>query len=364
MRRIRLARSATIAGKPHGALRATAPREMSTREFTEVAAAVILRADGGFLLGRRAAGTFYPGYWEFPGGKCEPGEPAACALARELEEELGIRVRHCEPWIVRTHAYPHANVRLHFFRVRAWSGEIAPRVHAALAWQRAGAVTVAPVLPANAPVLRALSLPDFYAITHAGEIGIPSQLAALDAAIAAGVRMVQLREPLLSGGARRAFAVALVEKCHAHGVRVLVNSGAPIGADSGADGLHLSSARLMACRERPAAPWVAASCHDERELAWAAALGLDFVVLGPVRRSASHPQRAGMGWERFGALIRGYPLPVYALGGMRAEDAGRARSLGAQGIAAIRAAWAPGGAAYSPLSTSPESGRASGSGMR
>ena len=57
-------------------------------KVTHVAAAVIERADGQFLLGQRAADTFYPGYWEFPGGKVEPGETAREALVRELREEL------------------------------------------------------------------------------------------------------------------------------------------------------------------------------------------------------------------------------------------------------------------------------------
>jgi len=307
--------------------------------FIEVAAAVLLRPDGSFLLGRRAAGTFYPGYWEFPGGKCEPGEPPAQALARELDEELGIRVREAEPWIVRTHEYPHAHVRLRFFRVRAWSGTIAARVHAALAWQRPGAVTVAPLLPANAPVLRALELPDFYAITHAGDIGIAAQLAAFDAAIGAGLKLVQVREPLLCAEERRTFAAALVARARTAGVRVLVNSDPRLAERCGADGLHLSSAALMAERERPTLAWVAASCHDERELAQAAIIGADFAVLGPVRASASHSAAAPMGWERFAALVREAPLPVYALGGMRRSDIARARALGAQGVAAIRAAW-------------------------
>jgi ADP-ribose pyrophosphatase YjhB (NUDIX family) len=56
-------------------------------KITRVAAAVILREDGSFLLGRRAPGTYYPGYWEFPGGKVEAGETPHDALVRELAEE-------------------------------------------------------------------------------------------------------------------------------------------------------------------------------------------------------------------------------------------------------------------------------------
>ena len=124
-----------------------------------------------FLLAQRPAGKVYAGYWEFPGGKVEPGEPLAAALARELHEELGIDVERAYPWIVRTYVYPHAAVRLNFFRVRAWQGEAHGKEAQRLAWQHVSALEVAPLLPANAPVLRALQLPFEYAITHAGEIG-------------------------------------------------------------------------------------------------------------------------------------------------------------------------------------------------
>ena len=85
-------------------------------KITEVAAAVIERPDGTFLLAQRPAGKPYPGYWEFPGGKIEAGESPRAALVRELREELGIEVREATPWITRVYAYTHATVRLHFRR--------------------------------------------------------------------------------------------------------------------------------------------------------------------------------------------------------------------------------------------------------
>src|SRR3990170_3749694 len=89
----------------------------------EVAAAVILRADGKFLLAQRPAKKVYAGYWEFPGGKIENGESAEQAMKRELHEELGIDVERAYPWITRDYDYAHAAVRLRFFRVVAWRGE-------------------------------------------------------------------------------------------------------------------------------------------------------------------------------------------------------------------------------------------------
>ncbi len=106
--------------------------------MVEVAAAVIQRADGSFLLAQRPQGKVYAGYWEFPGGKVEAGERAAGALARELNEELGVVVETAYPWITRVFTYPHATVRLNFFRVTWWRGEPHPREHQAIAWQPPG----------------------------------------------------------------------------------------------------------------------------------------------------------------------------------------------------------------------------------
>src|SRR5215813_13141093 len=145
-------------------------------DVIEVAAAVIQRPDGSFLLAQRPPGKVYAGYWEFPGGKAEPGEPAEQALARELHEELGIDVETAYPWITRVFTYPHGTVRLWFFRVVSWKGEPRPREEQAIAWQRAGAATVAPMLPANAPVLASLALPVEYAVTDAARWGSDAML--------------------------------------------------------------------------------------------------------------------------------------------------------------------------------------------
>jgi 8-oxo-dGTP diphosphatase len=309
------------------------------RKIVDVAAAVILREDGAFLLGRRPPGTVYAGWWEFPGGKVEAGETPHDALVRELAEELGIVVETAWPWITREHLYEHAHVRLHFFRVVRWTGELRDLQHDALEWQRTDAMTVAPMLPANAPVLAALALPDFYAISHAGEIGVDAQLAALTTALAGGLRLVQLREPALAAARRAAFVFAAVDLCHSFGARVLVNGDAGLARDAGADGIHLPAAQLLNSAQRPDFALVGASCHDRGELERAAQLGVDFALLGPLRETASHPGRAGIGWAAFAGLVRDLPMPVYALGGLARADLAAALPAGAHGVAAIRGAW-------------------------
>lgn len=312
-------------------------------KITEVAAAILEDGQGRVLLGCRPTGSVYAGYWEFPGGKVEAGETPRAALVRELHEELGIRVaaNAVLPWLVREHVYEHAHVRLHFFRLRQWSGELQTLQHAALHWQQtAEPAAVSPMLPTNAPVLQALALPDFYAISQAATLGMPAQLEALEKALKTGLRLLQIREPALTPDQRSDFAMQATRLCQDYGARVLINSDPHLARAGRADGLHLNSRQLMQTALRPDFPLVAASCHNLEELAQAAHLQLDFVVLGPVQPSASHPGQPGMGWAYFDRLLENCSLPVYALGGLSKADLDRAQQAGAHGIAAIRAAWA------------------------
>src|SRR5512145_145077 len=112
----------------------------------------MLRADNIFLLAQRPPDKIWAGYWEFPGGKIEGGETPYHALVRELREELGIEVQTAYPWVTREFTYPHARVRLHFFRVTEWSGDMHPHEGQKFSWQAVSDVLVTPVLPANAPV--------------------------------------------------------------------------------------------------------------------------------------------------------------------------------------------------------------------
>jgi len=123
------------------------------RNITEVAVGVLVRPDGGFLLTSRPVGKVYAGYWEFPGGKVEPGESAELALHRELQEELGIVVRRAVPWRVEMVDYPHALVRLNFFKVLEWTGELQMCEAQAFSWEHLP-VQVQPVLPGTVPVLQ------------------------------------------------------------------------------------------------------------------------------------------------------------------------------------------------------------------
>jgi 8-oxo-dGTP diphosphatase len=129
------------------------PREGGAeRKEVEVAVGVLLRPDGSFLLTSRPVGKVYAGYWEFPGGKVEPGESIEAALRRELIEEIGVTIGAVHPWRVEMVDYPHALVRLNFCKVYEWAGTLHMHEGQQCAWETLP-VRVQPVLPGTVPVL-------------------------------------------------------------------------------------------------------------------------------------------------------------------------------------------------------------------
>ncbi|HXN16551.1 MAG TPA: Nudix family hydrolase [Usitatibacter sp.] len=306
-------------------------------QVVEVAAAVIERPNGEFLLAQRPAGKPYPGYWEFPGGKIEPGEDASTALKRELREELGIEVREALPWITRLYTYTHATVRLHFFRIAAWEGDPQPLEDQAIAWQRIEAPQVAPMLPANAPVLAALGLPSVMLISDAAQYGLETWIEQLAQRVLKEKLLIQIREKGAQPQRVQHLLSRVLARAEPFGSRVVVNSDC--GRFPQCDGVHLTAHALMSAATRPAGTLIGASCHDERELAKAEQIGVDYVVLGPVNATASHPALEALGWERFERLARDRPMPVYAIGGLTRADLAQARRHAAHGVALLSAAF-------------------------
>lgn len=325
----------------------TTPLEPTIRheKITEVAAAVFLRpaADMGqigrteFLLAQRPPGKAYAGYWEFPGGKREPGESLIDTCRRELHEELGVHCEWIEPWINREFVYPHAHVRIRFFRIRRWRGELHPHEHTGLCWVGIGETPeVSPVLPANGPILDALALPTTYAITCAELHGVEAELQRVRQALAVGCRMFQIRDKSLPTEIRARFATEVMAMARPHRAIVLVNETMELARECGADGVHLTAAQLRRLDHRPDFGKVGASCHNAAELEQAVALGADFAVLGPVLPTKTHPDTTPLGWPHFSQLLEHCPIPVFALGGIRPGMQDLAAEHGGHGVALMR----------------------------
>ena len=303
----------------------------------QVVAGVLSDPRGRILLARRTAGRDLAGDWEFPGGKVEAGETPFQALDRELHEELGIRIHSMESLIRVPQAYPGKRIVLDVYRVTRFSGKPHGRERQALAWSPMNKLVTYPMPPADRPVVAALTQPAQYLITPQPQGSSAAFLDNVQAALDSGIRLIQLRvaEPHRAG-----LAAATKALCDKAGARLLVNSDLPLAIELGC-GVHLRASQLASLAHRPLPDGlvVAASCHDRSDLERAEALGVDFVVLGPVAETRSHPDRPALGWKRFAELREHCSLPIYALGGMRPGDHDAARRHGAQGIAAISGLW-------------------------
>ena len=121
-----------------------------------VVTAAVVERDGRYLVTRRLRGTHLEGYWEFPGGKCEPGETHAACLVREIREELGCDVQVGEELLSVAHEYPERTVELHFFRCTA-DGEPRPLLGQELRWIARQKLRTLDFPPADDELIRLLA---------------------------------------------------------------------------------------------------------------------------------------------------------------------------------------------------------------
>lgn len=302
----------------------------------EVAAGCLVNAQGEVLIAQRPAGKVAAGQWEFPGGKLEPGETPRDALVRELQEELGVTAIDMRPLIRVTHAYSDRTVRLDCWKITRWQHAPHGREDQAFAWVRPEATAAYPILAADAPILRALQLPEHYVFTperfDAGELG--AQLPSLPRGA-----LLRLRCPGLDADAYAHLAQRLLPEAHRAGLRVVLDGDPQRAIAIGADGWHARASELSLLRARPPLSLCLASCHSLAELQRAAQLGFDAAVLGAVQATASHPGRSALGWAQATAWLQAANLPVYLIGGLSPEQLGAAHAHYAQGIAGIRAYW-------------------------
>jgi len=306
-----------------------------------VAVAVIIDNRGNILISKRPDSVHQGGLWEFPGGKVEPRETIEAALAREITEELGITVLSSSPLISIPFDYGDKLVHLHVRRVSAFSGEAHGREGQEVRWVSVLQCDDFQFPAANQTILSAIRLPHFYYITPEPDPDLNTYLSQLGKAINTHATLIQFRAKFLSEKKYKQYALESIKLCREHSVTLLLNADVETAIELGADGVHVSSAKLMHYNHRPVASdfLFAASCHNQVELEQAQRIEVDFAVLGAVRPTASHPNAATLGWERFAELLQQVRIPVFALGGLHPNDLRIAQENGAQGIAAIRSLW-------------------------
>lgn len=294
-----------------------------------VAAGVLRDAAGRVLINERPPGRIWAGWWEFPGGKLDAGETAAEALARELHEELGVTVQESSPLLRVRHAYGDRVVDMQVHRVTRWRGQPGSREGQRLAWVLPERLREYRLLPADGPVVTALRLPRQIAVTPP-DLGV--ERARRDAAVLPAGIAVRLRLPGADDGRYAAIAAAL------RGAR----PDLPLILDRPVPGLDGVLARMHR-RGVPVTPTpgllAGVSVHGPEELLRAQRDGADFLVLGPLRRTLTHPGAAGLGETAVRAMLAMARVPVVLIGGLGPADLPLALRLGAHGIAGIRAYW-------------------------
>ncbi len=311
-----------------------------------VVAAVLSDAQGRLLLASRPPGREHAGLWEFPGGKVEPGESHADALARELREELGVELASSEPLISVPQRQPQRLLWLHALRCRM-RGEPRALDGQQLRWEHAQDIVPQAMPPADRPILAALREPGTLWITPAPSLSPPAMCALLHDAAARGCLRLLLRQPQAALEELQALAQIAQPLAATLGIQLVLgarSTGAlALAAELGL-GAQLAESLLAQLDARPAGlVRLGASCHDEAGLARAEALGCDYATLSPVLPTATHPGTQPLGWAGFSARRACCSLPVYALGGLGPGDLARARAAGAQGIAGIRSFFAAAG---------------------
>ncbi len=303
-------------------------------KLIHVAAAAIFDDQDRVLLALRDKSQHQGGLWEFPGGKVEAGEPVIAALARELNEELGINIDQAsvKPLIQVPYHYPDKSVLLDVFSVTAFTGEPFGREGQPIEWVSRTALEQYQFPAANKPILNSLLLPKSLAITP--KLPVSEYQDYAEQAFANGAQWLMLRAKHLTDAEQAEVAAQLQ---HSFPGRIIWNSDVSQANDAVVDGLHLNSRRLMTLEDRSEfrGRWIGASCHNAEQLEHAVRLGLDYVTLSPVNHTQSHPNDIPMGWEQFKVLANSVPLPVYALGGVGLESLEEAIENGAQGVAGI-----------------------------
>lgn len=124
-------------------------------KIVEVAAGLVYR-EGRYLIARRKADVHLAGFWEFPGGKREPGETLEECLQRELFEELNVRIGAPVPFQIVRHQYPEKTVELHFFRCGIESGQATAADCAEIRWVWPHELADFEFPPADRPIIEAL----------------------------------------------------------------------------------------------------------------------------------------------------------------------------------------------------------------
>lgn len=315
-------------------------------KLVHVAVGVIVNTDGKILIAKRSLSAHQGGLWEFPGGKVDAGETIQQALVRELREELAIDVLASQPLIQIRHHYPDKSVLLDVQKITQFAGEPCGNEGQPVQWVDAQNLNNFEFPAANRPIITAINLASAYLITGGFSNHVDFSVR-LNRALAAGVRLVQLRIENFDLNLHRSLLDTSVASVNDSSANLSINCSPSQffqilqAYPEVKIGLHLSSHNAATLSDRPVDSNIllGVSCHNAEEIVHAQRIGADYLLLSPVLPTASHPAATPLGWDVFSSFVELANVPVYALGGVGREHISIAQSYGAQGVAGIRAWW-------------------------
>lgn len=185
-----------------------------------------------------------------------------------------------------------------------------------------------------------MPLPSHYLITPTVD-NETEFLAALERNLQAGIRLMQLKGKGMEPHAYARLAGQVIPLARNYDCRVLLTGDPALVEHLGADGLHLDSQALKKTAQRPLPDGflLAVSGHTLEALQQGEAIGASFGILSPIRYTSAHPDIAPIGWDGLANIAGKLKMPLYALGGVSAEDEAEAIRAGAQGVAGNKGYW-------------------------
>lgn len=302
----------------------------------KVVVGVLHNKNGQFLIAKRQNHQFMGEFWEFPGGKIEPGESAESAIKRELKEELNIDIKALSYHRTIFHTYPDRKIELNVYCINKYNNTPIGAEGQTIVWKKAHELKPYKLLPTMKTLITSIKLPNKYWITPSSNHQSKAWMKKFEEKLTKDIKLIQLRSKnKLDSG----FIAEIYHECQQHNLKLLLNTIDKTFKESFCDGWHLTTNEMFEYTHRPCSEnkLLGVSTHNIDEAMTAQKMGADFIVISPIQPTATHPNTKALGWENAKKVTNKITIPVYFLGGMTLKDLDKTLKFGAQGIAGVSA---------------------------